>query len=250
MSDTIKVFLSYSHLDTNLKDIFVRHLNSITLVQDVTVWTDDKLHGGQRWNQEINKKLLGSQLVLLLISPDFIASEYCYNVELRNAIALERKRKAVIIPIGLKSVYYQDLAFAHLQMIPRHKEYPPFVESWPNIDEAFTEVIKQIRQSLATAIAELKKNDPYARKNEIRRDIANNRPEEARNKLIDFVNDFSENESLKDDASVLKGEYTSIIEDKKTVDYVQYRKAIKESNKEIFEVIDKVLEELTKKVIP
>jgi hypothetical protein len=247
MLDKVKVFLSYSHFDRELKDSFVKQLATLVRSDNITLWTDDHLYGGMRWDTEINQRLLEADLILLLISPNFIASDYCYNIELKQAIQMQKERKAVVVPVGLTSIDFTGLLFSDLQMIPRSGQHPPFAQSWPDINEAFTAVVKEIRLTLNSVLVEMKKWNPVARKNEIRRDIEVSRHEEACNKLIDFVNDFSENESLRDEVSVIIGDYTSLLEDKGKVDYVQFRRAVKESMQEIFKVIDKVMKELKEK---
>lgn len=244
MEDKIEVFLSYSHADSALKDMFVKQLNVLVREDNITLWTDDKIYGGRDWDKEINEKLVNADLIILLISENFIASNYCYNIELKEALRLERARKAVVIPVGLRSIAFERLEFSYLQMLPKHPTRPPFVESWPNLAEAFTEVIRGIQLSLKTVVIEMKKWAPLERKEEIRTLVSNNKLDEAFNRLTDFVNDFSQNELTKDEATVLAGDYIDLVNDKGKVDYVQFRRALRDSVSQIFVIIDRVLKEI------
>lgn len=243
MSEQIKVFLSYSHKDKVLKDTFVGHLYSLVRTENITLWTDEEIDGGERWNDEINTKLNTADLILLLISPDFITSEYCYNIELKKAIELYKQRKAIVVPIGLRVTDIVGHPFTQFQMLPVN---PLFVESWANTNEAFVSIVQGLRKTLTGIVAEMKNWDPIKRKEEIRRLVEARKYEETCNKLIDFVCDFSNNEGLKDKVSIIKAECTEILEDKGAVDYLKYREAIKKLLNDIFEVLAMVLNELNK----
>ncbi len=244
MIDGIKVFLSYSHKDKDLKDIFVTHLFSLIRTEEnLTLWTDENIQGGHSWDQEINKQLLASDLILLLISPDFIQSDYCYNNELKQALQLHQQRKAVVVPVGLRSTDITGQPFSGLQMLPVD---PLFVDSWGNRDEAFTNVIQGLRKTLTCIVAELKNWNPIVRKDEIRKLIENKKFEDACDKLFGFVCDFFNDETLKDKISMIKGEYCDIMDDKAKVDYLQVRQAIRKLLEEIFAIIEIVMQELKK----
>jgi TIR domain len=243
MNEQIKVFLSYSHKDKVLKDAFVAQLYSLVRTENITLWTDSEIDGGERWDDKINTGLDTADLVLLLISPDFIKSEYCYHIELKRAIELHVQRKAVVVPIGLRFTDITGHPFSQFQMLPVN---PLFVEGWTNQNEAFVNVIQGLRKTLAGIVTEMKNWNPIKRKEEIRRLVEVRKYEDACNKLIDFVCDFSGNETLKDKVSIIKAECTEILEDKGMVDYLKYREALKKLLVDIFDVLALVLGELNK----
>ncbi len=241
MNDQVKVFLSYSHKDKDLKEAFVTHLYSLIRTENINFWTDDQIEGGQEWNAEIENKLQTSDLILLLISPSFIQSEYCYNKELKQAIELHEQHKAVVFPVGLVTTDITGMPFEKLQITPPP---PKFIDTWPNANEAFTTVIQEIRKTLTSLVVEMKNWNPKARKENIRKLIGSAKFEDACNELFDFVYDFSNNEDLKDDVCMIKGSCLEILSDKGKIDYEAYRKSIKQLVDDIFNVFDKVLLEL------
>ncbi len=248
MTGQVKAFISYSHKDTQLKERLVSHLYSLVRTENVILWADEQIRGGQEWDREIKRKLESSELILLLISPEFIRSEYINRNELETAIELHKRRRAVVIPIGLRSCDIQNTAFGTLQMLPSN---PQFVESWQNLDEAFKNVVEGIRKVLQVITDEIKEWDPIKRKDAIRKFIEIANYEEACNKLIDFISDFSGNEELKDRGSQIKSDYTDLMiiheemkkQNRQVASYKLYQKTIKEIKQQIFELIRKVIEE-------
>lgn len=80
------LFFSYSHKDEDLRDELEVHLSGLKRQGLVDVWHDRRIDAGENWSQKIGEHLEQAELILLLVSPDFIASEYCYGVELERAL--------------------------------------------------------------------------------------------------------------------------------------------------------------------
>ena len=88
MSSTKKavtVFISYTHADESFKDELIKHLSLMRRNGDVSIWHDRDIAGGREWKGEIDTHLEEADLILLLISTDFIASDYCWDVEMKRA---------------------------------------------------------------------------------------------------------------------------------------------------------------------
>lgn len=240
MHNTIKIFLSYSHKDKVLKDLFVKHLYSLIRLDDkITLWSDEDILGGHKWDSEINNHLMNADLILLLISPDFIRSDYCYNKELKQAIELHNQRKAVVVPVGLRSTFIDGQPFCELQMLPTN---PQFVDSWQNSDEAFKNIIEGLNKTLYGVVAEIKNWNPFFRRDEINDLVANRRYEDACDKLLQFICDFSTDKTLKlkDRVSIMKANFCDIIEDKHAVDYKIIYNIKQELLSEIYSICDVV----------
>ncbi|SCZ66776.1 replicative DNA helicase [Thiohalomonas denitrificans] len=112
---------------------------------------------GEEWETAIDEYLKTADIVLLLISPDFIASEYCYSRELKGAIERHESNQARVVPILVRPVDWSDAPFAKLQALP--KDAKP-VTSWTNEDEAWLDVAKGIR-NVVQEIANLKQRSEY-----------------------------------------------------------------------------------------
>jgi hypothetical protein len=83
--------------------------------------------------------------VLLLISPDFIASDYCYEREMERALERHHKGEARVIPVILRPCDWHGLRFGELLATP--KDGRPIVK-WPNVDDAFLDVVNAIKRAL------------------------------------------------------------------------------------------------------
>ena len=163
--DAIEVFYSYSHGDEPLRKRLENHL-SILLRQGVIAgWHDRMIGAGKDWKGEIDSRLESAQVILLLISPSFVASDYCYDVEMKRALKRHDSGQAKVIPVILRPVDWRGAPFGKLQALPRNARP---VTSWRDRDEAF----KNVAEGIRGAIDELRKRslkgrspgDPPAKK--------------------------------------------------------------------------------------
>lgn len=143
----LNVFISYAHEDEPLRDELEKHLALLQRRELIATWHDRQVVPGMDWSQEIDHHLNTASLILLLISPDFLASDYCYGIEMERALARHQAGDARVIPIILRPVDWQGQGapFAVLQCLP-HDARP--VTSWPNRDEAWLDVVKGIRRAV------------------------------------------------------------------------------------------------------
>lgn len=142
MAEGIKVFFSYSHKDEQLRDELAKHLTSMRRQGVIADWHDRKITAGNEWAGEIDEHLNTAQIILLLISSDFLASDYCYDIELKRALERHETGDARVIPVILRSVDWRGEAFGKLNALP--KDAKP-VTSWSNIDEAFVDIARGLR---------------------------------------------------------------------------------------------------------
>jgi hypothetical protein len=142
--ERLKVFVSYSHVDKDLKDHLVKHLAPLAHENLIEVWGDHEISAGDDWNKEIAKKLESSDIVLALVSIDFINSKYCYDVELDKALEREADGEAKVIPIILRSCLWTRSRLGRLKALPTDGKA---VTTWSDIDEALTNVASGIRDS-------------------------------------------------------------------------------------------------------
>ncbi|MFN9628747.1 MAG: toll/interleukin-1 receptor domain-containing protein, partial [Cyanobacteriota bacterium] len=98
----ITAFLSYSHKDEVFRQELVTALATLERTGLISCWHDRRMIPGQAWERQISEQLLGARLILLLISSDFIASDFCYQVELEQALARHGRDEARVIPILLR----------------------------------------------------------------------------------------------------------------------------------------------------
>jgi hypothetical protein len=118
----LKVFLSYSHVDEKWKDILITSLAILKHNKLIKIWHDRGIKAGADWSQEIEDALNQSQLVFLLISPEFIASEYCYLIETQKAIERHTSKLTRVIPIFVRPTLDKGASYLHLQGFPNDKK--------------------------------------------------------------------------------------------------------------------------------
>ena len=143
--EPVDLFYSYAHEDEPLRDELAGHLKIMERRGVIRPWHDRCLAPGQTWDQEINTQLATADLVLLLVSADFINSDYIWGKELDVAMKRHASKEASVVPVMLRSVDITDAPFAALQGLPT--DLRP-VTSWPNRDEAWTDVAKGIRRTV------------------------------------------------------------------------------------------------------
>jgi O-acetyl-ADP-ribose deacetylase (regulator of RNase III) len=136
--ETVELFISYAHKDEALKDELNKHLTVLQKQGTIASWHDRKIIAGEEWKDEIDTHLESAQIILLLISPDFMASNYCYEIEMQRALERHESKEARVIPVILRPVSWSKAKFSKLQALP--KDGKP-VTTWTNQDEAFVNVI-------------------------------------------------------------------------------------------------------------
>jgi len=141
----IEVFYSYSHKDEGLRDELDSHLSILRRQGVITGWYDRRIGAGREWEGEIDTHLNTADIILLLISADFLASDYCYDVEIKRAMERHDAGEAHVIPVILRPVFWKGSPFGKLQALP--KDARP-VTTWANRDKAFLNVAQGIRAAV------------------------------------------------------------------------------------------------------
>jgi internalin A len=142
LSQAKSIFFSYSHKDEALRDELETHLKLLQRQGIISVWHDRKILPGTEWDGEIDVHLERAKIILLLISADFIASDYCWGKEVNRALELHKKEAATVIPIALRACDWKGAPFSRLQGLP--KDLSP-ITSYKDRDAAWTNVATGIR---------------------------------------------------------------------------------------------------------
>jgi CheY-like chemotaxis protein len=146
----VTLFYSYAHEDEGLRDELQGHLKILERRGLLAPWHDRKIVAGHDWSHEIDAHLRSAELVLLLISKDFIGSDYIMGTELAAAMRRHAAQQTVVVPIVVRAVDLDpedavDMPFLKLQGLPAGLRP---VTSWPNRDEAWTDVAKGLRATV------------------------------------------------------------------------------------------------------
>ncbi len=132
-----EVFYSYADADEALRKELEKHLSILQRQGLISSWYDRRIVAGTDWAKAIDTHLETASLILLLISPDFLASDYCTGREMKRAVARHRAKEARIIPILLRPVEWHGAPFEHLQALPTDGRS---VTEWENVDAAFRDI--------------------------------------------------------------------------------------------------------------
>ncbi len=140
--EQFEVFYCYSHRDEKLRDGLDKHLSSLKRQGIITNWYDRRIGPGKDWNGQIDEHINSAQIILLLVSSDFLASDYCYDVEMRRALERHEAGAARVIPVILRPVDWKDCPFGKLQALPTNADP---VSTWRIRDKAFLDIAKGVR---------------------------------------------------------------------------------------------------------
>ena len=138
----INIFISYSHKDEFFREELSKHLVMLRRQGIIHVWHDRRIGAGKDIHGEINENLEAADIVLLLVSPDFLASDYCYDREMARAMERHREGSARVIPVILRVCDWHNAPLAHLNAVPRDGRA---ITKFSDRDEGFNEVAKAIR---------------------------------------------------------------------------------------------------------
>jgi hypothetical protein len=145
INNPVEIFYSYSHKDEILCQELVKQIASLEREGLVTSWHDRLISAGDEWQGQINKHLDSSDIILPLLSSDFISSPYCNDVEVKRAIGRHEAGKARVIPVILRPCHWQIPPFDKFQALPLDAEP---ITSWSNRDEAFLNITLGIRKTV------------------------------------------------------------------------------------------------------
>jgi hypothetical protein len=140
----VKLFFSYSHRDEALRDELEVHLSALKRQGVIETWHDRRIGAGKEFDSEISEHLETAQIILLLISPYFIASDYCYDVEMARALERHKTGEARVIPVILHPCDWHSLPFGKLTAVPKDGKA---VSKYPNHHDAFLEITLAVREA-------------------------------------------------------------------------------------------------------
>jgi hypothetical protein len=142
-SGPLKLFYSYSRKDEPLRKQLDAHLEGLRRCGLIAPWFDRNIEAGTHWEQEIFENLDNSDIILLLISSDFLKSDYCYSKEMYRALERHERGEARVVPVILRPVLWTSTPLAKLNALPRDAKP---VTKWSNRDEAWASVARGIEE--------------------------------------------------------------------------------------------------------
>ena len=145
----VNIFFSYSHEDESLMDDVRRQPIVYERQGIILKWYDRMIPPGEDWQKQIDERINMAQIILLFVSPHFIESKYCYNIEMKEALRRHATGQSKVIPIILRPCPWKDMLFGHIIALPKDGIA---VTLWNNRDEACLNVaegvMKVVRESI------------------------------------------------------------------------------------------------------
>jgi internalin A len=146
----VRLFYSYSHRDESLRNELETHLKLLQRQGLIETWNDRKIEAGDDWKQRIDENLERADIILLLISADFIASDYCYEKEMARAIERYQRGEARVVPVIVRDVNWQKAPFAKLQALPKDGKavmtWTDKDSAWRNVSEGIERIVDEMRK--------------------------------------------------------------------------------------------------------
>ena len=142
------LFFSYSHKDEELRNELEVHLSMLKREGLIDAWHDRRIPAGNMIDSEISSALEKADVILLLISAYFLASDYCFDVEMTRALQRNQNGTARVIPVILHPCDWHSAPFGNLRATP--PDGKP-ISMFANRDEALSLVAKDIRSALSSA---------------------------------------------------------------------------------------------------
>jgi len=140
----VEVFVSYAHEDANQLDALSAQLSLLRRQGLIDLWDDGRILPGADWRQDIEEHLNRASVILLLVSADFLNSDYSWSVELAQAL---KRTDAIVVPIIVRPCLWQDAPFGHLNALPSEGRA---VTTWTNPEEAWLDVASGLANLIKT----------------------------------------------------------------------------------------------------
>lgn len=136
-----RLFFSYSHADESACERLETHLKVFYRNKLIELWHAQRIPAGADWANEIDEHLDEADIILLLVSADFLASDYCWDVEMTRALKHHEERLAVVVPVIFKPCLWRETPFAKLQPLPKNGRP---ITRWTDPDDAWLDVAQGI----------------------------------------------------------------------------------------------------------
>lgn len=142
---TTSVFFSYSHADESYRDELEKHLAVLKRQGIIDTWHDRRIAAGDDLHGKIDQELERANVVLLLVTSNFLASDYCYDVELARALQRHRAGEAKVIPVIVHPCDWKNSPLGFLRATPQDGRP---ISKFPNVHDGYHQVVEDLRNAL------------------------------------------------------------------------------------------------------
>ncbi|GCE20752.1 toll/interleukin-1 receptor domain-containing protein [Dictyobacter kobayashii] len=155
-TDPLKLFYCYAREDKVFRDDLDRHLSGLKREGLLTTWHDLMITAGEEWEDAINTHLNEADIIALLISPHFMASDYCYGKEMARALQRHERGEARVMPILIRPVDWTNAPFSKINLLPSNAIA---VTRWEDRDSAFEDAGRGIRAVVEKLVERFKQKE-------------------------------------------------------------------------------------------
>jgi hypothetical protein len=202
----MKAFISYSHKDNHLLERLHAHLSTLVRAGLLSSWTDEMIPAGGHLDSTISRELNTSQLFIALLSPDYLASNYCYEKEFQTALGMNKAGDLIIVPIVVEPCDWLSTPFKEFKALPLDGKA---ISTWENTNTAFLNVTQSLRkliegaaQDTPTVTSPVGHAFPSTRNYRVKKDFDSIEKieftEKSFRELVDYLKRFSEEVSTLD----------------------------------------------------
>jgi hypothetical protein len=140
----VKLFISYSHCDEQAKNELCKHLSPLKRMGLISAdWHDRKIQPGDKWEPVISENLKTADIIIFVVSIDFINSNYCYDIEMEAALDRAADGAAIVVPVIARSCMWKNTKFGPFQALPTDGKA---ITTWEDQDEALSIVAEGIQK--------------------------------------------------------------------------------------------------------
>ena len=174
---SINIFISYANADEAYKNDLKMFTVQMRRNGDIGTWDDREILPGEIWDKKIKGALNTAHVIILMVSPAFIASDYCFDTEVKRAMERHQDPNdpAVVVPIIARPCDWKTTDFAALQALPRNAKP---ISKWESKDEAFMSIVEDLRRLIQHLQTKVKDNPPAITSNSTVEKTSNDSPAE------------------------------------------------------------------------
>lgn len=143
--EAVKLYISYAPEDERLRNQLLRHLSLLVRNGIIESWDERQIRAGDKRDEEILKHLDDADIILCLLSANFMHSDFCYTIEMKRALERQKLGEVQIVPIILRAVDWKGTPLGDLQVLPRDYNNRPIADR-PNKDKVFGVVAQEIQR--------------------------------------------------------------------------------------------------------
>jgi len=150
------LFVSYSRKDEKYLEDFKVQTAGLRRNNQMELWTDQDITAGKVWEKTLKQQLESADIIVFLLSPDFIASDYIYDVEITKAIERHDNGEVIIVPVLIRPCDFDSTPLTKFQALPKNAKP---IKKWEDTDEAWMDVVIGLKKTIASIPETIQQKD-------------------------------------------------------------------------------------------